>query len=359
MKPILLGTLSDRPLVSVLVANYNYEHYLKDAIESVLRQTYTRFELIICDDGSTDGSCAVVETYALRDSRIRLIRKGNGGVASALNAAHQQSEGEFICLLDADDTYYETKLERLISLARRHPEVGFFSHAVNLVDRSGSVWGRRPVSTDTRQMDAGWIAERAIREGGASRLGGGSAISMRRPIAEALFPIPEEPFQREADAFILSLAALLTPVMGTNEVMSSYRIHDSNVTGLGGSNVAAITKSLEIKKRVATAVNHRLTELRIEETVDCRNDPTVMRLNCLLCLLLGDRQAFFHHFTAYARYMLKARHLGLTDRVLRLAHLALAVMLPERAGKWWLGAGLGSTGFKRRIYGVLRPLRHG
>ncbi len=94
LAPIPLKTLPERPKVAVLVSNYNYAEYIRQAIESVLAQTYKNFELIICDDGSTDNSKEIIAGYCLHDSRISLIAKENGGQASGFNAAFAASTGE-------------------------------------------------------------------------------------------------------------------------------------------------------------------------------------------------------------------------------------------------------------------------
>src|SRR5712692_11440321 len=99
LKPIELPPLCENPLISVLTANYNYARYLGEAIESALGQTYTNFELIVCDDGSTDNSCEVAEHYVRRDPRVRLIKKQNGGQTSAANAAYRKSKGQIVCFL--------------------------------------------------------------------------------------------------------------------------------------------------------------------------------------------------------------------------------------------------------------------
>src|SRR6266852_6280716 len=90
LKPVELAPLCENPLISLLTANYNYARYLGEAIESALGQTYTNFELIVCDDGSTDNSCEVAEHYVRRDPRVRLVRKQNGGQVSATNAAYRE-----------------------------------------------------------------------------------------------------------------------------------------------------------------------------------------------------------------------------------------------------------------------------
>src|SRR5258706_6561628 len=83
LKPFELGPLPPRPLVSVLLPNYNYARYIPSAIESVLRQSYQHFEIYICDDGSTDHSWQVIESYVARDRRIHAVRKPNGGMGPA------------------------------------------------------------------------------------------------------------------------------------------------------------------------------------------------------------------------------------------------------------------------------------
>src|SRR5438132_1625714 len=103
LSPVFLPPLPQRPLVSVLVANYNYGAYVGQAIESVLGQTYGDFEVIVCDDGSTDNSCEVIGRYVRQDPRVKLVRKANGGMASSWNVAYRHSRGEVLCPLDSDD----------------------------------------------------------------------------------------------------------------------------------------------------------------------------------------------------------------------------------------------------------------
>src|SRR5687768_5034795 len=91
---------ADAPLVSVVINNYNYGRYLGPAIDSALQQSYPCVEVIVVDDGSTDHSRAVIAGYG---HRIIPIYKANGGQASALNAGYEESQGEIVIFLDADD----------------------------------------------------------------------------------------------------------------------------------------------------------------------------------------------------------------------------------------------------------------
>lgn len=101
------------PLVSVIMPLYNKRPYVLRSIESIERQSYPHWELIIVDDGSTDGSADVVPCD---DSRIRLFRQDNRGPAAARNKAASMASGDYLALIDADDCYYPFKLEREITL---------------------------------------------------------------------------------------------------------------------------------------------------------------------------------------------------------------------------------------------------
>lgn len=90
-------------MISVLVPVYNVKDYLRHCIESVLAQSETSFELLLVDDGSTDGSGDICDEYALKDERIRVIHQQNQGVSAARNAALDSARGEWICFLDSDD----------------------------------------------------------------------------------------------------------------------------------------------------------------------------------------------------------------------------------------------------------------
>src|SRR5438309_4900890 len=104
-----MGT--DCPLVSVVVPNYNYGRYVREAVDSVLGQTYPAVEVIVVDDGSSDDSLSVLQSYG---SKIKLVVQPNGGVHKARNRGIEESKGEFVAFLDADDVWEPTKLERQV-----------------------------------------------------------------------------------------------------------------------------------------------------------------------------------------------------------------------------------------------------
>lgn len=117
------------PLISVLMPVYNVKNYVAEAIESILKQTYTNFELIIINDGSTDGSGSIAEAYKAKDKRIKLYHIENGGLANARNLALSYAQGEFVAFVDSDDSVSNDYLEVLINaISKYNADVSFCSY---------------------------------------------------------------------------------------------------------------------------------------------------------------------------------------------------------------------------------------
>ena len=106
------------PQVSIIMPAYNTEEYIEEAIESVIQQTFTEWELLIIDDGSPDGLAEIVKKYVKGDSRIRLIQQENAGVSVARNRGIQEAIGKYISFLDSDDYYLPSFLDKLLKRAQ-------------------------------------------------------------------------------------------------------------------------------------------------------------------------------------------------------------------------------------------------
>ena len=118
--------------VSVNIPTYNRAHLIRHALDSVLRQTYTNYEIVVIDDGSTDATRAVVAEYG---DRVRYFSQPNGGLGVARNAALMQSTGDCIAFLDSDDEWFDFKLELQVQALERLPHIGFlFTEFVILKD---------------------------------------------------------------------------------------------------------------------------------------------------------------------------------------------------------------------------------
>lgn len=116
------NAMKDNPLVSVIIPCFNLAKYLPEAIESVLMQTYRPLEIIVVDDGSTDDTSDVARRYG--DRGVKLIRQENKGLAAARNAGLKVASGEYLALLDADDTFLPEKMQRQVEYMESHSDCG-------------------------------------------------------------------------------------------------------------------------------------------------------------------------------------------------------------------------------------------
>ena len=285
LKPLRLDPLSGSPLVSVLIANHNYREYLGQSIESVLNQTYPHFELIVCDDGSTDGSYEMISDYASSDPRVKPVRKQNGGMASAWNAAYSASSGLIYCTLDADDRFAPDKLETIVDHFARRPSSGLAIHPMAVMNSTGETVDMMPRD---RRFDEGWIAGNVLRRGGRWRFMIASALSFRAELTRYLFPIHEEIFRAHADALVFTLSPLLAEVSAVDRVLSSYRVHGGNNLGTLAPDLNTDRKLLDLVSRTVTGVNLRLSELGLQEQrLDLENNLEYLQSTFRICLFEG------------------------------------------------------------------------
>lgn len=129
--------------ISVAMSVYNGEKFIIEAIDSILNQTYSDFEFIICDDASTDKSVDIIQTYMRKDSRIILVRnETNVGLAASLNKCIDRASGEYIARMDADDLSLNDRFEKQIAFLDKNPNIAFVCGGVYLLGKNG-VWGER------------------------------------------------------------------------------------------------------------------------------------------------------------------------------------------------------------------------
>jgi glycosyltransferase involved in cell wall biosynthesis len=154
--------VSDRPLISVIIPTYNRERYLREAVESVFGQTYDDWELLVVDDGSTDGTRTYLET--LTDPRVRRVLRSHCGNAALLrNVGVRDAGGSHIAFLDSDDAWLPEKLALQIDDLQGHPECGWSYTGYVHMDE----WGRGNEWRNRRWRWAphsGWILEALIAE---------------------------------------------------------------------------------------------------------------------------------------------------------------------------------------------------
>ena len=129
--------VSPPPCVSVLMAVYNGQPYVREAVESILGQTLRDFEFIIINDGSTDGSEELLRQYARQDARIRLIDRENRGFVPSLNEGLELARGDFVARIDADDVALPHRLEEQAGYLRAHPECVLVGGFWEMMDGKG------------------------------------------------------------------------------------------------------------------------------------------------------------------------------------------------------------------------------
>jgi len=128
--------LKNSPEISVLMTAYNAERFIGEAVESVLQQTWKDFEFIIINDGSTDRTGAIIESFD--DPRIRLIRQENMGIAASLNKGLQLARSTYIARFDADDICHPQRLEKQLTFFHEHPDHILVGSDVDVIDASGN-----------------------------------------------------------------------------------------------------------------------------------------------------------------------------------------------------------------------------
>ena len=216
----IIHNTSRQPKLSVIIPLYNKAPYIRKALESVLAQTYADYELIIVDDGSTDGSAEIAEAILqdpasrlIASSPHRLIRQANSGVSAARNNGVAQAAGDYIAFLDADDWWEPTYLERMAQLIEDYPEAGLY--ACNYVYYKP---GKTHVALD---IPTGYINyPKAYYEGGAMPVWTGAAI-MPRAVFDEMggFPVG---IKLGEDFLLWAKTVMHYPVAFLNEPLAWY-----------------------------------------------------------------------------------------------------------------------------------------
>ncbi len=127
----------ETPLLSVIMPVYNSEHYLQDAVDSVLAQSFPDFELLLMDDGSTDGSGALCDAIAEEDPRVRVFHLKNGGMCRARNIAMGEARGTYVGFCDNDDAYVDGAFERVAEAVSDDPDVVQYGRTIKVFDPDG------------------------------------------------------------------------------------------------------------------------------------------------------------------------------------------------------------------------------
>jgi glycosyltransferase involved in cell wall biosynthesis len=216
--------MSQNPLVSIIVNNYNYGRFLPEAIDSALNQTYRNVEVIVVDDGSTDTSRQLICIYS---NQVISVLKENGGQASAFNAGFAQSQGQIIIFLDADDILKPDIVQRVVEVFQNNSDIAGVQYRLEIIDEKG-----QPTNTvippsylplPNRDL-RGKVVELLNCSSWSPTSGNAFAASTLRRI----LPMPEALFRLSADYYLVRANAFCGPLKSLDGAGGYYRSHGTN-----------------------------------------------------------------------------------------------------------------------------------
>jgi glycosyltransferase involved in cell wall biosynthesis len=169
--------IDDAPLVSIVVPAFNAADTIEETLHSISQQTYRNLEIIVVDDGSTDGTVEVARRHGMADPRLRLLSRPNGGVAAARNEGIKASGGACLAFIDADDLWHPTKIaKQLAALLAGGPDTALVYSPFRLIDAAGMV-----LASPHKYGVNGWVIHRHFH---TNLVGNGSALLIRRSVLE-------------------------------------------------------------------------------------------------------------------------------------------------------------------------------
>lgn len=207
------------PKVTVLMSTYNREGYIREAIESVLAQTFQEFEFLIVNDGSVDRSREIILSY--QDSRIRLIENNqNLGIPRSLNKGLNLAQGELVARLDSDDILEPERLARQVAFLEANPETALVGSGYQEIDKEGNLLGEYELPCDSTELRWGLLFYTPFLS---------SSIMFRRAILQSV-GLYNENFPYAQDHELWVRIAQFSPVANLNECLVKYRVHPSSIT---------------------------------------------------------------------------------------------------------------------------------
>lgn len=207
-----------KPIVSAIIPNYNYAKYLRIALDSVLAQTYSPIEIVVVDDGSTDGSRSILASYG---DRIKTIYQKNSGVAAARNRGIAECSGDYLAFLDPDDIWLPEKIEKQIAKFSENPALGLVHVGTENIDADGTLL------SVTNCGEEGSVFE-DILLGKPVIFGGGSGFMVPRNVIGNVGDFDER-MSTSADWDMFCRIAKEYPFGAVCETLLQYRIHGSNM----------------------------------------------------------------------------------------------------------------------------------
>lgn len=207
-------------LVSIITPVYNGERYIGETIDSVIKQTYPDWEMIVVDDGSKDGSAAIVRRYAEKESRITLLQQPNGGSASARNNGIRHANGQYIALLDSDDLWDSDFLKSQLALMKEK----------NTICVHGSY---RRINENSEEILKAWKAKKEVTYKQMRMTNHIACLTGLYDTSKfgKIYLKEELRSIRDDYAYWLDVVKLAGVSYGNQDVLASYRVISSSTTG--------------------------------------------------------------------------------------------------------------------------------
>lgn len=248
----------EKPKVTVIMPVFNREKYLKESIESILNQTFSDFEFLIIDDGSTDNGEKIIKEYEKKDPRIRLLNNTKKkGIVGALNTGIEQAKGDYIARMDSDDISLPERIEKQISFLEKNPEVGACGTWVKVFGKHENMIWNMPVDFEN-------IKSTMLFSTGVANPTG---VIRRRLFSELKFWYDDNLIVAEDYDFWTRIAEA-TKIANLSEVLFLYRTHDSNI-GVTSNNKEKVqcSKKVMLKQIEKMKISPTDEELDIHEKI--------------------------------------------------------------------------------------------
>ena len=234
--------------ISVIMSVYNSADYLRESVESILNQTFTEFEFIIINDGSTDDSWEILTEYAERDQRVKLFKnEENIGLTKSLNKGIALAQGEYIGRQDADDLSLPKRFEKQVALLDEYPEVVLVSCDLELINSEGQHIGKKEMACD-RDLVPWYLIF-------YNRLAGHSQVIFRRDKVKSLGGYLENR-RYSQDYELWCRLAKVGKIAVLPEILLQLRIHNKSIS---------VENKLEQKEYSLNQVRHNIGQVLGEE----------------------------------------------------------------------------------------------
>lgn len=342
-----------KPFVSVLIDTYNHERFIEEAIVSVLEQDFPASdrEILVVDDESTDHTPEIVRKF---EPRVRMLRKENGGQASAFNTGIPECRGEIVAFLDGDDWWEMKKLSVVIAEFASHLQIGTVGHGIIEVDEGGKqlavIAPQAECESRLRELkDArDFLTLRAFL--------GTSRLAIRKNILQQAGPLPDR-LKIEADEFLATVATALGGARVLREPLTNYRYHSANLFQFDEWNPAKVKRKYDSLACIVSDLPSRLQKAGVPEevirvlTASVRLDTDRLRLS------LGEGWPWESVRVEREAHRQTYMDASLGYRLFHAAVLGTAAVLPPatfyRLRRWYAKRGLART---RQIVGSAQPI---